>query len=615
MLALHFSKMKTFDTKGRFSSATENGAEIRLKARSVSRGVAIGKIVCLFGKNRQFYRLEIDPSRIEHEVERLKAAVKLARQQLKEIGKKHGTISQSSLAIFESHRMILEESSLAAKIEKEIGQQKISAEWAVKLIADSYVSQYKAMPDEHLRDRYIDIEDVAERLLTALIGSINSKIRLAKDSIIVAKELNPSTLVELTDSKPKAVITQNGGWTSHTFILAREANIPGVTGIKNLLRLVKTGDHVIVDGYNGQIIVHPERETLVKYSLAAAQFQSINYDDVEVTSGSAKTLDGRAIIVRANSDIPSVYKKAKRLGAEGIGLYRSEYLFNQFKRFPTEAEQFEAYSKIAALAGDDGVRIRIFDLGVEQLEPQSDGREQNPALGLRAVRLSLAYKKQLKTQLRALLRASHQNTVDIVLPMISGVSEILDVKAVLQREKETLAAKGVPVGTPRLGAMIEVPSAVLMIKEIADETDFLCLGTNDLVQYLLAADRDNESVAHWFRTLHPAVIRAVRTVICAAAEADKPVIVCGEMAGSPYYAPVLIGLGATELSMNVNSILGVRKIISGIAFEESQELVKQIEVCRTVEEIELIVQTNLQKRWAHLFSEEFLQPGRKRRGT
>lgn len=607
--------MKTLETNGRSSSDADDGVEIRLTARTVSRGVAIGKIVCLFGKSRQFYRQEIDQSQVKPEVARLKAAIKLARQQLKEIGKKHGTITQSSLAIFESHRMILEESSLAAKIEKEIVEQKIGAEWAVKLIADSYVSRYKAMPDAHLRDRYIDIEDVAERLLTALSGSGNSKIRLEKDSIIVARELNPSTLIELADSKPKAVITVNGGWTSHTFILAREANIPAVTGIKNLLRLVKTGDCVVMDGYSGQVIVHPSRATLAKYSLAAAQFQSINYDEVQVAPGSPKTLDGRPVVVRANADMPAVYKKAKRLGAEGIGLYRSEYLFNQFKRFPTEAEQFEAYSKIAVLAGNDGVRIRIFDLGVEQLEPQSDSKEKNPALGLRAVRLSLADKKQLKTQLRALLRASHENSIDIVLPMISGVSEIFEVKAILEREKKNMTAKGVNVGTPRVGAMIEVPAAVLMVKEIVEETDFLCLGTNDLVQYMLAADRDNESVAHWFRTLHPAVIRAVRTVIRAAAEAEKPVVVCGEMAGSPYYAPILIGLGATELSMNVNSILGVRKIISGIAFEEAQELVKEIEVCRTVEEIEQIVQTNMQKRWAHLFSPEFLRAGWKRRGT
>ncbi len=251
------------------------------------------------------------------------------------------------------------------------------------------------------------------------------------------------------------------------------------------------------------------------------------------------------------------------------------------------------------------MKIRTFDLGAEQLLDQNSAKEKNPALGLRAIRLGLAYKKLLRTQLRALLRTSVGHRIDIIIPMVSGVSEVLAVKQMLEHERDHLAAKGKVVGTPRVGAMIELPSAVLMIKELLEETDFLCLGTNDLIQYMLGVDRDNEAVAGWFRTLHPAVLRAIRSVLDTAKSAGKPVIVCGEMAGSPYYVPVLIGLGATELSMNVHSIPKVRRIISGIALEEAANLTKSVEQCPTVEEIEEIVNHHVRKNWAHLFPPHF----------
>ncbi len=309
--------------------------------------------------------------------------------------------------------------------------------------------------------------------------------------------------------------------------------------------------------------------------------------------------------------MPKGYTKARRFGAQGIGLYRSEFLFNQFKGFPPEQEQIKAYRKIAQLVGADGVRIRTFDLSVVQLFDESAEKEQNPALGLRGIRLGLSHKKEFRLQIRALLQASADSFIDIVLPMISDVSEILSAKKILKQEKELLKKKGIRFGNPRLGAMVEVPSAVLMIEEIAGEVDFFCLGTNDLVQYLLAVDRDNEAVADWFRTLHPAVLRAIKTVLQAAENNDIPIIVCGEMAGSPFYVPILIGLGATDLSMNVNSILRVRRIISGIAFEEAQEIVKKLEVFKTSDEVEDYVHNSFQEKWSHLFSPDIVPPKNK----
>ena len=263
--------------------------------------------------------------------------------------------------IFDAQQAMIEDSSLLSKVEAAIEEQKVNAEWAVKVVTDSYIAKYKAITDEHLRERYIDIEDVADRILNALGGGERSA-PLAADSIIVAKELMPSTLAEQSGSHPTAVITEHGGWTSHTFILARELNLPAVTGVKKILRRVDTGDSAIVDGYNGRVILNPTAETLEQYRLPAAQFQQVNYNDVTVADAATHTLDGFEITLRVNVDLPEVYKKAKRLGARGIGLYRSEFLFNRFKGFPTENQQFDAYREIAEFAGEDGVKIRTFDL-------------------------------------------------------------------------------------------------------------------------------------------------------------------------------------------------------------------------------------------------------------
>lgn len=599
-------KMIVFDKTNQTASSKKNG-EIKLNARAVARGVAIGKVVCLHGRKRQFYRVDLNSSQIERELRRFRASVRLSKRQLRKI-----IVNKSATKanIFDAHLLILEDKSLLQKIEAHIEEKKVNAEWAVKTVTDVYIAQYKTIADEHLRERYIDLEDVADRLLTALGGGGKSTIRLAENSIIVAKDFKPSTLIELAESNPKAIITERGGWTSHTFILAREMNLPAITGTKGILRRVNTGDAVIVDGYNGFAILHPTTETLQKYKIAAAQFQEVNIKNYEKVKEKLKTLDGQEITIRANVDLPKVYNKARRFGAQGIGLYRSEFLFNQFKGFPSEQAQIKAYRKIAELVGNEGVRIRTFDLSVEQLADESAEKELNPALGLRGIRLGLSHKKEFRTQLRALLQASTNYKIDIVLPMISDVSEILSAKSILQQEKDSLKKRGIESGNPRIGAMVEVPSAVLMIEEIAKEVDFLSLGTNDLVQYLLAVDRDNEAVADWFRTLHPAVLRAIKTVFKSAENNDIPIIVCGEMAGSPFYAPILIGLGATDLSMNVNSILRVRRIIAGIALEEAQEIVKELETCKTSDEIENLVRNSFQEKWSHLFTPDILPPSK-----
>jgi len=599
--------MNVLNGTGQNSRAIKNESEIKLSARAVSRGVAVGKIVCLYGRKRQFYRIDLKETQIERELRRFHAAVRLAKRQLKKTGLQKGEMfGEKSAGIFAAHLLILEDKSLLGKIEEDIREQKINAEWAVKVVTDKYIAQYKSISDDHFRERYIDLEDIADRILTALGGGGKTSIRLEKNSIIVAKEVKPSTLIELAMSEPKAIITENGGWTSHTFILARELNLPAVTGMKGILRRVQTGENVVVDGYNGSVILNPSAKSLKEYKIAATQFQSDKTEKIEPSRGKLKTLDGYEITIRANLDLPKGYSKAKRYGAHGIGLYRSEFLFNQYKGFPTEHEQINAYQNIAELVGNEGVRIRTFDLSVELLVEEGEEKEKNPALGLRAIRLSMKRKQQFRIQLRALLQASLDNKIDIVLPMISDVSEIRKTMKILEQEREYLRKRNIKFGNPRLGAMIEVPASVFIVEEISKEVEFLCLGTNDLVQYLLAVDRDNEAVAEWFRTLHPAVLRAIKTVLKAGEKFGIPVVVCGEMAGSYFYVPILIGLGASELSMNVNSIPRVRKIISGIALEEVNEIVKKLEKCTTADEIENLVGESFLEKWSHLYSKNLL---------
>ena len=607
--------MNLYDEPAESAPLTETTTEKILTGRAVSRGVAVGRAVCLHGRKRQFYRIElIGDAQISVEIERFAAAVDLAKKQLEKIGFKESKIAATSKSgIFAAHLLILEDESLLASVEENIRNHKVNAEWAVKTIFDAHVAEYKSFADAHLRERYIDLEDIADRILNALGGSDESVVSLGKDSIIVAADVKPSTLIELSASSPKGIVTEGGGWTSHTFILAREMNLPAVTGVGGVLRRVETGDEIIVDGYGGTIILAPTTKHSAEYEkIAAGRFHAPAAESSLVAAAEKlKTLDNREITIRANVDLPQGYDRAERLGARGIGLYRSEFLFNQFKGFPSESEQTTAYRSVAEMVGGAGVRIRTFDLGVEQLADENFEKEPNPALGLRGIRLSLSRPEQFRAQLRALLRASVGNEIDIVLPMISDASEIILTRKILLEEKERLEAAGISVGNPRLGAMIEVPSAIFTIDEIAAEADFLSLGTNDLVQYILGVDRDNESVADWFRSLHPAVIKAIKIVFDAAEKQDVPVLVCGEMAGSPVYAPLLIGLGATVFSMNVNSIERVRRVVAGIAFDEAAGICRLLEKCRTADETENLVKEFFTEKWSHLFSAETFEPYRK----
>ena len=610
--------MIVYDDKTLSSGQVIQKNEIELFGSAVSRGAAIGKVVCLYGRQRQFYLVRLRENQITDETRRFRRAVRLAKKQIEQLVDSQKSVAAARTQIFDAHFLMLEDKLFLRQIEECIEKQKVNAEWAVKTVSDAFVADYKSIVDEHLRERYIDLEDVCERLLSALGGAEKSDVLLGENAVIVAADLKPSTLIEIARNNPLAIVTERGGWTSHTFILAREMNLPAVTGVGEILRRVQSGDEIMVDAFNGRVIVSPTPKTLDEFKIAARYFRGEKKESFRIKSGRLKTLDGREIVVRANVDSPSGYARAKRLGASGVGLYRSEFLFNRQQGFPSELQQIAAYRKIAEAVGEtERVSIRTFDLNLGSLARGEFEKEQNLALGLRGIRVGLAQPEQFRVQLSALLQASatenSNGKIDIVLPLISDVSEITRAKKILSEEKERLERRGIAVGNPRLGAMIEVPSAVFTAREIAREVDFLNLGTNDLVQYLLAVDRDNPAVADWFRSLHPAVLRAVQIVLEAAKDAEIPAVVCGEMAGSPFYAPVLIGLGATELSMNVNSIARVGRVVAGVAFEEARGMTQRLETCGSADETENVVRNYFLENWSHLISPENLPPENKRK--
>ncbi len=449
---------------------------------------------------------------------------------------------------------------------------------------------------------------MAEHLINELTGSSDSDWAAPPESIVVARELRPSNIVHIAKSLPAAIITERGGWTSHTSILARELKIPMVTGLNEMQPKLAEHDNVIVDAVNGEVIVDPDIDTIEQFRTIniESRFIGIAEDYVAARRNSCITRDGTEIVIRANAESAPSYDTARQAGAVGIGLFRSESMIKNAGQIPSEDEQVEAYVNIAEAVGDDGVRIRTFDIGVAQFPNTNLEPESNPSLGLKSIRLSLTELEYFRTQIRALLRASAEHEIDIILPMVTGLDEILRSREVIDSEREKLIESGFSVGAPRLGAMIEVPSAVLTSHEIAENVDFLCLGTNDLVQYLLAVDRDNEAVSDWYQTLHPAVFRAVKQVVLAGSKTDKPVVVCGEMAGSPFYVPLLIGAGARELSMNINSIQSVRQLIAGITIEDSASLLEQVMKCKTADEAENDLRDFYLENWRDLFPPDIL---------
>jgi phosphoenolpyruvate-protein phosphotransferase (PTS system enzyme I) len=588
-------------------------SEARWNGTSVSEGVAVGRVLRIHTGARDYiYRVRLEGPEVEKEVRRFRAALRLSRRQLHALRKRaERALGDEHAYIFDAHLLMLDDRKLSEDVGSVIRGEQVNAEWAVKVVTDRLLAVYDEIKDDYLRARSSDIEDVTRRLLVALSGESLGGRRLTEDAIVVAEELMPSTIAELDFTHIKAIATDLGGWTSHTAIIARGLGIPAVVGLRDFYRHARTGDRIAVDAHRGEIVLYPSQATFEEYKakeLARTATPRTVGDDVRKP---LRTTDGVEIFLRANVELPVEYEGVARFGARGIGLYRSEFLLSQRGFVPDEDEQCAAYVEVAKVAGEDGATVRLFDLGGDKLGAAGsdvDG-ERNPALGLRAIRFCLKREDVLRTQVRAVLRAAAENTegpLDLVLPMISDLTDVRRAKQIISEERANLQSEGKATGPVRVGAMIEVPSVAMIAEKLAEEVDFMSLGTNDLVQYMLAVDRGNDNVAEWFRSLHPAVLLVLSRTLNAARAAGIPAVLCGEMAATPAYAVILIGLGATELSMAASSIPRVRRVLGKIDSREAARIAEECLVCATADDVEEHVRRSLGERWPDHFPPQLL---------
>jgi phosphoenolpyruvate-protein phosphotransferase (PTS system enzyme I) len=576
--------------------------ELRFKGLGVSEGVVIGHVLRMHDGTQHVYRWKIDDADLDAERGRFRSAVALASREVLRIKEQaEERLGKDHAYIFDAHLLLLEDEKLLSDIERHITTEHANAEWAVKVVGDRLLSLYSEIKDEYLRERGSDIDDVIQRLLVALSGAQHRHHNLSEDAVIVSQDLLPSAVAELDVEHARAIATDSGGWTSHTAILARGMGIPAVVGLRDFYRRAKTGDRIIVDSTRNEVILFPSSVTLGLYEAEKANRTKRRGAAEPGESGPLKTKDGVEIVLRANVELAAEFDGVERYGARGVGLYRSEFLLARRGVMVSEEEQRAAYEAIAKVAGEDSAVVRLFDLGGDILRDQFQEPEKNPALGLRAIRFGLCNEDVMRTQVRAIMRAAQTGKLKIVLPMIADVSDVRRARTIIDEEAATLTKAGKGFGKVSIGAMIEVPSAVFMADKIAKVVDFFELGTNDLVQYTLAVDRGNDEVADWFRTLHPAVLHSIDRSLGAARDAGIPAIVCGEMASTPAYAVLLVGLGATDLSMTPSAIPRVRRAIAGIDSNDARAIVVECLGCETADEVENLVRERFSKLWHDLF--------------
>lgn len=578
----------------------------------VSDGVAFGKVLRVQTGTSVSARARLREDEIESEVARFQNAVACAREQLTQVkAQAEIRLGAEHAYIFDAHLLMLEDRKLIDDAMNVIRERRISAEWAVKIVTDKLLAVYADIKDDYLRGRGSDIEDVTQRLLKILSDTPNERLQLSEDTIIVAEELMPSMVAELDFVNVRAVVSDAGGWTSHAAIIARGLGIPAVVGLRDFYQRARTGDTALVNANENLVILSPTHANIEHHREEFTTRENINPMTDDAGENPVMTRDDVAVTLRANVELPVEYDGVKRFGACGIGLYRSEFLWSQYDRMPTEQQQFEAYVKVVEVGGEAGATIRFFDLGGDKVglggaSLTDTEHERNPALGLRAIRLILRYEQVLRTQARACLRAAAHGHLKVVLPMVSDITDVRRARRVVEEEFENLKRENVPCGALEIGAMIEVPAAVMVAESIAREVSFFSLGTNDLVQYMLAVDRGSETVAEWFRTLHPAVLRAIKQTLTAATKAGIGATVCGEMAATPVYAFILIGLGARELSMTAGSIPRVRRLVREIDVAHATQLSDACLACDSAEAVEELIRARLGTELPHLFPPETL---------
>ncbi len=564
--------------------------EIRFEGAGVSPGMACGKIHVVRDDLDDVSRYRIAPSQIPDEIGRFETALIQTRMQILEMQQRIAeSIGAKDAAIFDAHLLVVEDRTLIDEVLRKLETDLCNVEWVFQEVATRYAETLNKIDDPYLRERALDIQDVTKRVIRNLQGKApKTFLALSELHILVAHNLTPSDTASMNRANVLGIATDLGSRTSHAAILARSLNIPAVVGLHDITAKLETGQHVLVDGSDGLLIVNPAPETIAHYAELESRRARVVSQLKQLRTTRSTTRDGRHIVLSANIELPEDVEAVAANGAEGIGLYRTEFLYLNRTTLPTEDEQFETYRKVAERVRPDPLIIRTFDLGGDKLAPGTVDitDELNPFLGWRAIRLCLENIDIFKTQLRAILRASAVGNIKIMFPMISGLEELRGAKAVLAECHEELRRSGVPLDEEiEVGAMIEIPSAALCANVLASEVDFFSIGTNDLIQYTLAVDRVNEKIAHLYEPTHPAILRLLRMIAEAAHAHHIWVGVCGEMAGDVALVPLLLGLGMDELSAGATSVPRVKRAVQSLAIPECRELVEETLKLNTSSEI------------------------------
>ncbi len=536
----------------------------------VSGGIAIGQAHLVSNALLEVVHYQLPSHLIDNEIKRFNDAITTVKLDLEQINLSLRNNAPAELSAFiGTHLMMLADKSLSEIPKDIIRNEQCNAEWAIKLQMDDIVDQFEQIEDEYLRERKQDVIQVVERIIKVLLGHPSqltteqqtSALYQERKVILVAHDISPADAIQFKQHQFAAFITDVGGITSHTAILARSLNIPSIVALQRARDLINDGELIIVDGGLGVVIVSPSKEILAEYKLRQEQWELEQQKLKRIKSTKAVTIDGTNIELFANIEVPEDIAAVKASGATGIGLYRTEFLFMNKREMPDEEEQFIAYKTVAEAMKGAVVTIRTLDLGADkQMNPDSIVNCANPALGLRAIRLCLSEPQIFHTQLRALLRASHYGNIKILIPMLSTLAELRQTKLLLERAKLSLRKQNIPFNENiALGGMIEVPAAAINAEAFAKELDFLSIGTNDLIQYTLAIDRTDDTVAHLYNPLHPSVLKLISMTIKAGQKLGKSVAVCGEMAGDAKLTKLLIGMGLRQLSMHPSHVLSVKQ--------------------------------------------------------
>ncbi|MBB6448308.1 phosphotransferase system enzyme I (PtsI) [Geomicrobium halophilum] len=566
-----------------------------LQGIAASNGIAIAKAFLLEQPELDIQKEIV--SDVETEILQLKEAIAKAKKELEMLrDKTREQQGDENAEIFSAHLLVLEDPELIDAVTAKVKENSVSASHALHEVSSMYIQMFEDMDNAYMRERAADIKDVSQRVLLHLAGVENTSLAsINEETIVLSHDLTPSDTAQLDRQFTLGFVTNIGGRTSHSAIMARSLEIPAVVGTKDITSQVQNGDLIIVDGSTGDVIINPDEDSIQTYRERQRQIEAEKEEQKKLVNEPSISADGYQVELAANIGTPDDMEGVIENGAEGVGLYRTEFLYMGRDSVPEEEEQFEAYRTVVENMDGKPVVIRTLDIGGDKELPYLDLPEElNPFLGFRAIRLCLEKTDLFRTQLRALLRASHYGNLKIMFPMVATLEELRNAKALVQEEKERLKEEGKPVNDElEIGIMVEIPSTAVAAPQFAKEVDFFSIGTNDLVQYTLAADRMSEHVSHLYQPYHPAVLQLIKNVIDASHAEGKWTGMCGEMAGERTAIPLLLGLGLDEFSMSATSVLAARSTLREIQLNTAQDLASRALTCSTSEEVETMVRNHL----------------------